>query len=167
MSDIQYFLTDCGVEVNVDPIFHKKFNDCYGAEFKVNELIFMLSKLGIDVKKLQAEGAELEKLQEQFELLKNLLDINTSKDITWATRDELKELEALREENAMLKKQSKRNDLKENWPPFLAWYGDYCDLGGSSFTWPAIQHSREDMRYAYQAGYEAALPTAPEGGVIC
>ena len=91
MSDIQFFLTDSGIEVNVDPIFNKKFNDCYGAEFNVDELIFMLSKLGVDVKKLQEENEDLQgKLEDEgFVLVLG--------------RDEAKELEHLRKENAELK----------------------------------------------------------------
>jgi len=94
------------------------------------------------------------KVEELLAMTKDLIEINAK-----LTGREQK----LQAENAELKKQGQCNNLSENWPIFLTWYADYCDLEGSSFTWSAIQHSREDMRYAYQAGYEAALPTPPEG----
>lgn len=75
-------------------------------------------------------------------------------------REANEKIKKLQAENAELKKQ---NGLTENWPLFLNWYADYCGFDVGSFSHPVIKHSREDMRYAYQAGYEASLPTPPEG----
>ncbi len=42
-------------------------------------------------------------------------------------------------------------NISEMWDEFLLWVEDYTD-GDSE---KVIQYSREDMRYAYQAGYES------------
>ena len=41
--------------------------------------------------------------------------------------------------------------ISEMWPVFLEWVADYA---GDSETAAHASYSREDMRYAYQAGYE-------------
>lgn len=46
-------------------------------------------------------------------------------------------------------------DLSENYPVFLNWINHYADTDTSTFD--RIQYSREDMRYAFQGGYETAL----------
>lgn len=43
-------------------------------------------------------------------------------------------------------------DTSGNWIEFLDWYSDYIDAP----SYAKVQLSREDMRYAYQAGYEKA-----------
>ena len=44
------------------------------------------------------------------------------------------------------------NDISGNWSEFLCWYSDYIEAPPHT----QVQLSREDMRYAYQAGYEKA-----------
>ena len=45
-----------------------------------------------------------------------------------------------------------KKSLSDMWPEFLKWADEYvgCGLNGSAIA----MYSREDMRYAYQAGYE-------------
>lgn len=40
--------------------------------------------------------------------------------------------------------------LDETWDSFLAWVADYCGGGGAARR---ASYSREDMRYAFAAGY--------------
>lgn len=51
-----------------------------------------------------------------------------------------------------------RKNLDEMWPTFLEWYGKYigedCPIDGN------YSFSREDMRYAFQAGHELLTPPA-------
>lgn len=49
--------------------------------------------------------------------------------------------------------------LSEMWPVFLSWIDDYVDLGMSDSA--KVLYSREDMRYAFQAGYEKAIQEQP------
>jgi hypothetical protein len=46
-------------------------------------------------------------------------------------------------------------NLSEMWPDFLKWVDDYVELGKGVAA--NIKFSREDMRYAYQAGYEKGI----------
>lgn len=75
----------------------------------------------------------------------------------------LGDIKKLQAENAELKRQSQRSDLSESWNLFFDWYSSYCCLDDTHLAFPRITYSREDMRYAYQAGYNAALPTPPDG----
>jgi hypothetical protein len=43
-------------------------------------------------------------------------------------------------------------NLGEMWPIFLYWVNDY--VGENTNKFGSISYSREDMRYAFQAGYE-------------
>lgn len=47
-------------------------------------------------------------------------------------------------------------NLSEMWPTFLEWVKDYVD-GNADEDAANCVYSREDMRYAFQAGYELAL----------
>ena len=51
-----------------------------------------------------------------------------------------------------IKKEVSMKNISEMWPKFLLWVDEYvgCGINGSA----KAQYSREDMRYAYQAGYE-------------
>ncbi len=42
--------------------------------------------------------------------------------------------------------------ISDNWSEFLDWYSDYIEAP----PYARVQLSKEDMRYAYQAGYEKA-----------
>lgn len=75
----------------------------------------------------------------------------------------LGDIKKLQAENAEFKKQCKRSDLKESWNLFFDWYSGYCCFDDTRRSFPRITYNREDMRYAYQAGYEAALPAQPDG----
>jgi len=44
--------------------------------------------------------------------------------------------------------------LSEMWPIFLAWVNEYA---GTESSAASASYSREDMRYAFQAGYEYAI----------
>ena len=46
-------------------------------------------------------------------------------------------------------------DLSGMWPEFLEWVNDYVGCGEDGAA--NAQYSREDMRYAFQAGYEKQL----------
>lgn len=50
-------------------------------------------------------------------------------------------------------------NLSEMWSVFLDWIVDYVDLGMDGSA--KVQYSREDMRYAFQAGYEKAHQEHP------
>ena len=45
-----------------------------------------------------------------------------------------------------------KKTLSEMWLEFLSWVDGYVDCGVNGSA--CAQYSREDMRYAYQAGYE-------------
>jgi hypothetical protein len=47
---------------------------------------------------------------------------------------------------------SEIKNLGEMWPIFLYWVNDY--VGENTNKFGSISYSREDMRYAFQAGYE-------------
>jgi hypothetical protein len=47
---------------------------------------------------------------------------------------------------------SEIKNLDEMWPIFLHWVNDY--VGQNTNTFGNVPYSREDMRYAFQAGYE-------------
>ena len=57
-------------------------------------------------------------------------------------------------------RKSKRENLDDMWPTFVDWYqkyiGEDLSLGGN------YSFSREDMRYAFQAGCEIHMPTEGE-----